>query len=328
MKAIVYEKYGLPREVLKVSSVDKPKPKRNEVLVKIFATTINDYDWNMVTGKPFLYRLFFGVIKPKRIVTGVELSGVVEEVGENVTRFTAGDSVFGDISNFSFGAHAKYIAVHEAALEIKPEGLSHVEAASIPHASALAFQAFDIIEKKENIQKVLINGAGGGVGSIAIQLAKQRGFEVTAVDSSEKFGHLQSLGADHLIDYRNTDFTKADATYDFVLDCKTCMCPFSYTNVLSKKGTYVTIGGSTFYVLLMLFTSVFLHLFSTKSLSVLSLHPNKNLLEIAKLHEDKKLHIKIEGPFIFGQIPALIEYFGSGKHHGKIAVAVHHEPTF
>ncbi len=326
-KAIVYKKYGLPRKVLKVTSVAKPKPKKNEVLVKIFATTINNYDWNMVTGKPFWYRLFFGVIKPKRAVPGIELSGVVEEIGKNVTRFIVGDNVFGDISDFSFGAHAKYIAVHEDALEIKPEGLSHVEAAAIPHASGLAFQAFDTINMELNVKKILINGAGGGVGTIAVQLAKQRGFEVTVVDTYEKFGYLQLLGADHVIDYRNTDFTKADAKFDFILDCKTSMYPFSYTNILSKKGTYISIGGSTFYLLFIFFAGVFSSLFSSKSFRVLSLHSNKNLLQIAKLYEDKKLYTKIEGPFIFGQIPALIEYFGSGKHIGKIAVAVHHDPT-
>ncbi|PQJ20763.1 NAD(P)-dependent alcohol dehydrogenase [Tenacibaculum sp. SG-28] len=327
MKAIVYKKYGLPREVLKVTSIKKPKPKKNEVLVKVFATTINDYDWNMVTGKPRLYRLFFGVIKPKRAVPGVELSGVVEEVGKNVNRFVVGDNVFGDISDFSYGAHAKYIAVHEDALEIKPEGLSHVEAASIPHASGLAFQAFDTIKTAANIKKVLINGAGGGVGSIAIQLARQRGCEVTAVDSSEKFSYLQCLGADHVIDYRSTDFTKGKNKYDFILDCKTSMPPFLYASILCKKGTYVSVGGSTFHLLFLYFYGILLNLFSSKSFRIASLHPNKNLLKIAQLYVDKKLQIKIEGPFIFGQIPALIEYFGSGKHLGKIAVSVHHDAT-
>ncbi|MEW7290355.1 NAD(P)-dependent alcohol dehydrogenase [Aquimarina sp. 2304DJ70-9] len=320
MKAIVFEKYGLPGKVLKCKEVAKPIPKENEVLIKIQATTVNDYDWSLVRGKPYLLRLMYGLSTPKYRISGMELSGTVEDIGSNVEKLKVGDAVFGDISKYGFGTFAEYISIHENAVIKKPDDLSFETAAAIPHASTLALQALrDIGEIKEG-QKILINGGGGGVGTIGLQLAKLKNCEVTGVDSREKLDMMLSLGFDYVIDYKKVNFTKTEEQYDIILDCKTNKSTFSYLRALNPNGRYVTIGGNLFNLIRILFWGKFVPLFSTKRLQILGLKPNEGLDYICELVKQNKIKLKIDGPYRLEDTPSLIQYFGDGKHKGKIVI--------
>tara|TARA_R110000868_G_scaffold37111_14_gene131606 strand:+ start:16649 stop:17635 length:987 start_codon:yes stop_codon:yes gene_type:complete len=320
MKAILFEKYGAPEQVLELKEVATPTPKENEVLIKIYATAINDYDWSIVRGKPYLYRLMFGLFKPKFKVSGMELAGIVEAIGPEVEHLKVGDAVFGDISDFGFGTFAEYISINEHAVLKKPDELSFEVAAAIPHASTLALQALRDIGKIQQDQKVLINGGGGGVGTIGLQLAKLNNCYVTGVDTKEKFSMMTSLGYDHVIDYTKVDFTKTAVKYDLILDCKSNRSPFSYLKALKPNGLYVTIGGKLTSLLSIFFWSKLIALFSTKKLQILSLKPNVGLDHICTLIEENKIKSEIDGPYPLEETARLIQYFGEGKHKGKVVL--------
>jgi len=194
MKAIVYTKYGSP-DVLQLKEVEKPTPKDNEVLVKVHAASVNDWDWGLLRGKPFVNRLLFGLLKPKMHTLGCDIAGQIEAVGKNVEQFQPGDEVFGDISGCSWGGFAEYVCARENVLALKSASMTYEEAAAVPQAAVLALQGL----RKGQIQpgrKVLINGAGGGVGTFGVQMAKSFGAHVTGVDSGRKLDMLRSIGAD------------------------------------------------------------------------------------------------------------------------------------
>ncbi|WP_439483591.1 NAD(P)-dependent alcohol dehydrogenase [Cyclobacterium plantarum] len=324
MKAAGFIKYGKPEKVLEIKEVDFPIPGKGEVLVSIVATAINDYDWSLVRGKPYLYRLFFGLFKPKAQIPGMELAGIVQEVGSDVTKFTVGDAVFGDISAFGFGTFAEYVCIDANALEKKPVALSFDEATAVPHAFCLAIQALHDLGNIKKGQKILINGGGGGVGTFAVQLAKLEGCEVTGVDSGEKLEQMKAIGYDYVVDYKKTNFTKSGETYDLVLDCKTNQYPWSYLRALSPNGKYVTIGGKPGGLIQMLFFGKLLSLFSSKKLQIVSLKPNKDLEDFLELHHQKKIQVLIDGPYLLENTPRLIQYFGEGKHRGKVVIRPGH----
>jgi len=183
MKAMVFHNYGSP-DVLKLEEVEKPTPREDEVLIKVHAASINDWDWELLRGKPFVNRLLFGLLKPKIKILGVDIAGRVEAVGRNVKQFQPGDEVFGDISGCGWGGFAEYVCVPENALVLKPASMTFEEAAAIPQAAMLAVQGLRDKGQIQQGQKLLINGAGGGVGTFAVQIAKLYGVEVTGVDSS------------------------------------------------------------------------------------------------------------------------------------------------
>ncbi|WP_341227211.1 NAD(P)-dependent alcohol dehydrogenase [uncultured Arcticibacterium sp.] len=314
MKALVFTTYGNPKEVLKFTEIEKPIPKENEVLIKVKSTTINDYDWSLVRGRPKLYQLMFGLFKPKHTIPGMELSGIVEEIGSKVTMLKVGDHVYGDISELGFGTFAEFIAVNEKTVKVKPPELSFEQAAAIPHAGLLAYQALDKLEEN---QKVLINGAGGGVGTIALQIAKHHNCFVTGVDSQAKSQMMKDLGFHHVIDYKQTDFTKTGEQYDFILDCKSKKSAFSYLKALKPKGTYVSVGGDLTKLIGILFWGKVLSLFNKKKLEILALKPNQGLEELNSRFSIKSY---IDGPYKPEEIPGLIQYFGEGKHKGKIVI--------
>ncbi|MEQ9297177.1 MAG: NAD(P)-dependent alcohol dehydrogenase [Cyclobacteriaceae bacterium] len=319
MRAILLEKYGPPSQ-LKVHEVPKPTPTENEVLVKIHATAINDYDWSMVRGRPYLYRLLFGLGKPKNSIPGMELSGAVEDVGNKVTLHRKGDAVYGDISEFGFGTLAEYICIHEKAILNKPGKLSFEEAASIPHAYGLAYQG--LVEKGQITkgQKVLINGAGGGVGSFGLQIAKLYDAEVTGVDTGDKLNQMKALGFDHIIDYKQQDFTKLDDQYDLILDTKTTHGPFAYARVLKPEGRYITVGGTLASIILVALLGSMVKRFTNKHMEVLALKANKDLDQLELLFTDQPLECVIDGPYPLEEVPRLIQYFGEGKHTGKVII--------
>lgn len=205
----------------------------------------------------------------------MELSGIVEQLGSNVKTFKVGDAVFGDISSFGFGSFAEYVSINEKAIFKKPQEMSFEEAAAIPHASLLALQALTDIGKIKKGQKVLINGAGGGVGIFGLQLAKLHSCEVTGVDTGEKLVMMKSIGFDHVIDYKKQDFTKNGRHYDLILDCKTTRSPFSYARSLTSNGTYVTVGGTLSKIFqIIIFKKIISALFN-KNISVFGLKPIK-----------------------------------------------------
>ncbi len=319
MKAILCPHYGSP-EQLKIMEVPIPVPANDQVLVKIYATAINDYDWSMVRGKPYLYRLLFGIRKPKHLIPGMELSGIVEAIGDDVSQFKVGDAVYGDLSEFGFGSFAEYVAINQKALVLKPEAMSFEEAAAIPHAALLAYQG--LVDKGEihEGQKILINGAGGGVGTFALQLAKLYGAEVSGVDTGEKLQNMKDLGYDHIIDYKKENFTKRKERYDLILDAKTFQPTWTYLKALKPKGKYITVGGTIGKLMHLAVTKGLISLFSNKKFHLLALQPNKGLTQINQLYTEGKIKPTIDGPYTLEEIPRLIQYFGEGKHTGKVVV--------
>ncbi len=321
MKAIILKSYGLP-DVLGIGEVAKPVPRDEEVLVRIHSSSINDWDWGMVRGKPFIIRLIFGLKKPKINIPGVDISGKIEAVGDKVGAFKIGDEVYCDLSECGFGGFAEYVCVPEKTLSKKPSNISHNDAAALPHAGLLALQGLVDKGKVKSGQRVLINGAGGGVGTLGIQILKSYGVEVTGVDSAEKLDLMQSLGFDSVLDYKKVDFTETGEKYDLILDTNSNRSVFKYARALKKNGTYVTVGGSMSRLFEILLIGSLLSLFTSKKLSVLSLEPNKGLDRISKLVEKGQLRPVVDGPYRFDQIPELIQYLGEGKHRGKIVVEI------
>ena len=324
MKAIVLTKYGSP-DVLQLNEVPKPTPKDDEVLIKVHAASVNDWDWALMRGKPFMIRLLCGLLKPKYKIPGVDIAGQVEAVGRNQKKFQPGDEVFGDLSECGFGGFAQYVCASENALTLKPVNMTFEEAAAIPHAAMLAVQGLRDKGQIQQGQKLLINGAGGGVGTFGVQIAKLYGVEVTGVDSSGKLDMLRSKGFDHVIDYKQEDFTKNRQSYDLILDVKTNRSIFDYARSLSPNGTYVTVGGSMTRLFQALILGPWISIFSKKNIRILALKPNKDLAYMNELFEAGKLKPVIDGPYKLSEVPKAIQYFGEGKHQGKIIITVEHD---
>ena len=322
MKAIVLTAYGSPN-TLEIKELPQPTPNDNEVLIKIQAASVNDWDWGMVRGQPFYMRLICGLLKPKFPIPGVDIAGQVETVGKNVTQFKPGDAVYGDLSDSGFGAFAEYVCVPEHAISLKPPGMAFIEAAALPHAAALAVQGLCDIGLLQPGQTLLINGAGGGVGTLGIQIAKHIGVDdVTGVDSAPKLALLRKMGFTHTLDYQEQDFTKNGQQYDLILDTKTTRSAFAYLRALTPNGTYVTVGGSIFRILQIALLGPLIRRFTQKELRVLGLKPNKGLAYINELFEAGKIKPIIDGPYALADVPKLIQYFGEGKHTGKVIVTM------
>ncbi len=327
MKAFILSGYGEPED-LTLQDAIKPVPASNQVLVKVMATAINDYDWAMVRGQPKIYRLLFGVSKPKWPIPGMELSGVVEEIGPDVSRFKIGDRIYGDISQFGFGTFAEYACVNEKAFSKMPDHMSFVEATSISHASMLAYQSLYDYGKIEDGMKILINGGGGGVGFYALQLAKLHNAEVTGVDTGKKLKKMQAMGFDHVIDYKREDFTRNGQKYDLIVDTRTTRSSFSFLRSLTDKGRYVTVGGYLNRIFETMVTNPLISLFSRKRVKLVMLEANKDLDHINRLYEEGKLKCIIDGPYSMDKIPWAIRYFGEGLHTGKVVIRIFDEKSF
>jgi NADPH:quinone reductase-like Zn-dependent oxidoreductase len=319
MKAILLKKYGMPSD-LEIGEAAKPVLNEGEVLVKVHAASINDWDWGLVRGKPFIIRLFFGLRKPKIQIPGIDISGTVEAVSDEVSSFTVGDEVYCDLSDSGCGGFAEYVCVSEKDLAKKPSNISHNDASALPHAGLLALQG--LVEKGEvaSGQRVLINGAGGGVGTLGIQILKPYGVEVTGVDSGEKLDLMKSMGFDSVMDYRKADFAAAGEKYDLTLDAKSTRSAFKIARSLKKGGKYITVGGSMVRLLEIVLIGRLISLFTGKKLSVLIHQPNKGLDRLSMLVEEGQIKSVLDGPYEFDKIPELIQYFGEGRHQGKIVV--------
>ena len=324
MKAYTIKNYGAPDKVLRLLEAEQAKPKNTEVQLRVCATTINDYDWCITTGKPFAYRLIFGIFTPKKKlrIPGMEVAGIVEQVGNNATKFKVGDAVYGDISNFGFGSFAEFLCIDEKALALKPDSMGFEEATSIPHAAMLALQGLRDVGQLKEHQKILINGGGGGVGSFGVQIAKLYNAAVTGVDTGEKLKAMKTQGFDKVIDYKKEDFTQRDQQYDLILDCKTNRSLWKFLKVLKPEGKYVSIGGRSGKLLQMLYMRPTLKLFSKKRMHMVMLKANQDLEYINQLYEDNKIHCVLDGPYTFDKIPWAVQRFGDGLHHGKIVISV------
>jgi NADPH:quinone reductase-like Zn-dependent oxidoreductase len=319
MKAIIYTKYGGP-EVLQLEEVDKPSPKDDEVLIKVHAVSINDWDDGLMHGD-FVNRLLNGFLKPKRKILGSDIAGQIEAVGKNVTLFKTGDEVYGDLSG-RWGGFAEYVCAAEKALALKPASMSFEEAAAIPQAAMLAVQGLVDKGKIKPGQKILINGAGGGVGTFGVQIAKTYGVEVTGVDSPHKLDMMRSIGFDHVIDYTKEDFTKNGQKYDLILDAKTNRSIFAYTRALSPNGIYVTVGGSMGRLLQLLFLGPWISMISKKHLCLVALKTNKDLVYMNGLYEAGKIKVVIDGPYKLDELPEAFRIFEKAAHKGKLVITM------
>jgi len=327
MKAMAFTRYGHP-ESIEERTFPKPVPKETEVLVRVHASSINSWDWEFLEGSPLVNRLMFGFLHPKagKQILGADIAGTVEAVGDEVTRLKPGDEVFGDLWS-EWGGFAEYACTAETSLELKPANASFVEAASVPQAGVLALQSLELGDPIEAGQKVLINGAGGGVGTFAVQLAKRRGAEVTGVDAAHKLEIVSSIGADYVIDFTEQDFTDAaDSSnqYDLIVDCQGTRSMRDIRRVLAPAGTYAMVGGRM-RVILQLYFSRLLKSFTrrdSRNFRLVMAGPNKGLNQLKKLIETKELIPVIDKTYPVADLYEAFQYFGEGLHKGKIAISV------
>lgn len=321
MKAITYDKFGGP-EVLRLEEVNKPVPRDNEVLIKVYAVSINDWDWALLQSSTLLDRLIGGSLwKPGKKILGSDVAGSVESVGKNVTRFSVGDNVYGDLSG-KWGGFAEYVCADEKLLALKPSKMSFEEAAAIPQAGMLAVQGLVDKGKIQKGQKVCINGAGGGVGTFGLQILKPYMAHVTCVDSAMKLDMLKSLGATSVVDYTKEDFTRTGMKYDLILDTKTNRSPFSYLRALNPNGIYATVGGSLLRLLQAFVMGPFISMFTSKKVIIVALKPNKDLGYMNELFEAGKIRPIVDGHYKLAQVQKAFEVFARAEHRGKLVITV------
>jgi NADPH:quinone reductase-like Zn-dependent oxidoreductase len=323
MKAIVYTEYG-PWDVLKLKEVEKPMPQEDEVLVKIYATTVTPGDAIVVKGDPFPVRFWSGLLKPKHKIPGKEMAGRVESVGKNVERFEPGDDVFGDLTVCGLGAFAEYVSVPENAIAPKPANLTFEEAAAVPESAMVALQGLRDHGKVQPGQKVLINGTSGGVGSFAVQIAKSFGAEVTAVCSTRNLEMARSLGADYVIDYTEEDFTQNGKQYDLILASNGYHPISDYRRALTPEGIYVATGGSMAQTFEAMLQGPIITMTGSKKMGNMLLKPNKNdLVFIKDLIEAGKVVPRIDRRYPLSEFAGAFRYLEEGHAQGKIVITVH-----
>ncbi|KGR77072.1 NAD(P)-dependent alcohol dehydrogenase [Ureibacillus sinduriensis] len=321
MKAIITKKYGTP-DILELKEVNKPLQNDDEVLVSIKAASINYGNLVLLSGKPFLARMAFGLFKPRFAIPGGDIAGIVEAIGKNVTGFQPGDQVFGDLSAFGWGGYSEYVALPQRAIVHKPTNLTFEEAAAVPMAAVTALQALQR-GKINSGQKVLINGASGGVGTFAIQIAKAYNTEVTAVCSSRNIEIARSLGADHVIDYTKEDISKMENRFDLILAVNGYVPISTYNRLLKPEGSYVMIGGSEAQMYQAMFLGPLLSLTNKKSLkNMLQKTNRKDLLFLKELIEADKVKPVIDRTYKLSELKEAFEYFEQGHAQGKIVISI------
>ncbi|MEM7128832.1 MAG: NAD(P)-dependent alcohol dehydrogenase [Chloroflexota bacterium] len=323
MKAVVFHQYGSP-DVLQFDEVQKPIPKENEVLIKVHAASVNAGDWHLLRGDPFLIRLGYGVRKPNVNILGADVAGIVEAVGSQVTQFQPGDEVFGDTSPSGFGAFAQYVSAPEDAVVLKPANLTFKQAAAVPSAAITALQGLRDHGQIQVGQKVLINGASGGVGTYAVQIAKAFGAEVTAVCSTRKVDMVRSIGADHVIDYTQEDFTQNGQRYDLILAVGGTRSIFDYKRALNPNGRYVMVGGSSmkqFFQAMLL--GPWMSMTGGQKMSSMMVEPNQQDLTFMKeLLEAGKVVPVLDKEYPLPEVPEAIRYLEAGRAQGKVVIRV------
>ena len=321
MKAIVYEKYGAP-DVLELKEVEKPVPKDNQVLVKIHAASVNPLDWHFMRGSPRMARLAFGLTKPKIKILGADLAGTVEAVGAKVKDFQPGDEVFGNPKGL--GALAEYACVPENGIVLKPANASFEEAASIPVAAITALQGLRDYGKIQPGQRVLINGAAGGVGTFSVQIAKSFGAVVTGVCGTANLEMVKSIGADFVIDYTKEDFTKRDDRFDLILDNVGNRSVSDYRRILNAGGKCVIVGYTSPGLLLQhMFWGPVTSWVGEKVTSMGNAKPNRNdLMFLKELVESGKVKPVIDRRYPLSETAEAIRYLETGHARGKVVITM------
>jgi NADPH:quinone reductase-like Zn-dependent oxidoreductase len=321
MKAIVYCDYGSPA-VLKLENIEKPAPADDQILVRVRAASVNPLDWHYIRGTPYVMRMEAGLRKPKVIRLGVDFAGTVEAIGRNVKQFRPGDDVFGGRT----GAFAEYVSVREDRAVLKPANLTFEQAASVPVAAVTALQGLRDKGRVQPGQKVLINGASGGVGTFAVQIAKSFGAEVTGVCSTRNVAMVRSIGADHVIDYTKEDFTEGAQRYDLILDNVGNRSLLENRRVLKPKGKYIMVGGPSgrwIDPLPRALDAFLLSRFVSQDMTMFLAELNKEDLTILRdLMQAGKVTPVIDRRYPLSEVPEAIRYLEAGHARGKVVVTV------
>jgi NADPH:quinone reductase-like Zn-dependent oxidoreductase len=322
VKAIVYREYGSPG-VLSVQDIPTPAPGDDDVLVQVVASSVNDYDWHLLTGKPWVNRIG-GPFTPKHQVLGCDVAGRVVTVGSAVTRFRPGDEVFGDLSACGFGAFAEYVRAPQGALSPKPAALTFQQAAAVPQAGGLAVLGLRGGRPIEPGDQVLINGAGGGVGTFAVQIAKTLGAEVTGVDRAAKLATVRAVGAEHVIDFTAEDFTRNRRAYDLIVDVAARRPMSAYRRALKPAGVCAIIGGSIPRVTVALAAGPALSLLGSKKVGVPLLRANnaQDVALLTRLLQAGSIAPVIDSVFPVTEIATAFRRFGAQQHTGKIIITI------
>jgi NADPH:quinone reductase-like Zn-dependent oxidoreductase len=315
MKAYIREKYGSP-EMLRMAEVEKPAPDADEALVKVLAVSVNPADWRSMRAKPFFSRATLGLLRPKHRILGGDIAGRVEAVGSGVTQFKPGDEVYANLLDHGSGGFAEYVSVPVDVMSLKPANLSYEEAAAVPMAGVTALQGLRYHGEIQPGQQVLINGASGGIGTFAVQIAKSYGSAVTGVTSTRNLDLVGSLGADHVVDYTTSDFVRS-GRYDLILDTIGNRSVRELRGALAEGGKAAVVG----------FTSVAklmgVSLRGGKYVAIVSAHVTTEDLEfLSKLIEAGKVRPQIDRHYPFAEIPDAIRYLEQGHARGKVVVGV------
>ena len=322
MKAIVCTEYGSP-DVLQLKEVAKPIPKDDEALVKVHAVSVNAGD--LETLKGMWTARFGGPLKPQHKILGTDIAGRVEAVGSDVKQFQPGDEVWGDLSfPYAYGTFAEYVSVSENALALKPASMTFEQAATYPHSAIVTLQSLRDTGQIQPGQKVLINGAAGGMGTFAVQLAKYYGAEVTGVDGASKLDLLRSIGADQVIDYAQEDYTKTGQHYDLILDVVAYRSVFDYWRALSPEGIFVIVGGSLGSFLQIALLGTLISKMGNKKLGINKWEPNnkEDLDFLTDLFEAGKVVPVIDRRYPLSEVPEALRYLEGGHAQGKVVITV------
>jgi NADPH:quinone reductase-like Zn-dependent oxidoreductase len=322
MKAAVYTKYGAP-DVVEIKDIEKPSPKDDEVLIRIRATSVNPLDWHFMRGKPYVVRAMSGLTKPKITRLGVDVAGQVEAVGRKVTQFKAGDEVFGACR----GAFAEYGCAPESSLVTKPRNVTFEQAGAVSVAGRTALQGLRDKGQIQAGQKVLVNGAAGGVGTFVVQIAKSFGAYVTGVCSTRNLDMVRSIGADRVFDYTHDDFAKSEQRYDIFFDCFANHSLFACRRVLNPKGIYIAIGGPSGPWMIgllgrMVTGPILSGLTSQKFVAFMAKSSKEDLRVLGELMEAGKVTPVIDRRYRLSEVPAAIRYLEEGHARGKVVITV------
>jgi NADPH:quinone reductase-like Zn-dependent oxidoreductase len=323
MKAVVFHEYGAP-EVIKMETAARPTPGDGEVLVKVRAASVNAADSHLMRGDPFVARpMYGGFRKPNVRGLGAEMAGEVEAVGRNVSQFRPGDEVFGDVSGSGFGGFAEYACVKASALALKPSNASFEQAATLAIAAVTALQGLRDYGQLRPGQRVLINGASGGVGTFAVQIAKAMGAEVTGVCSARKVDLVRSIGADHVIDYQREDFTRSGQRYDLILDTAARRWFTSNRRALTPRGIYVLAGGTTARFFQTMLLGPLVSKMGSQKLGTMGVKTSqKDLEQVKALVEAGKIAPVIDRRYRLSEVPDAIRYLEAGQARGKLIVTL------
>jgi NADPH:quinone reductase-like Zn-dependent oxidoreductase len=321
MRAITCDRYG-PPDVLRLEEVERPTPRDDQVLVMVYASSLNAADLEILGGS--LFARIGGPFGPRNRILGSDIAGRVVAVGRGAKRWKAGDTVFGDLFTSGCGAFAEYVAVPEDALMRKPDSISFEDAATLPQAAKIALQAIRGKRPLDKGQKVLINGAGGGMGTFAVQIAKYYGAEVTGVDTAGKLEMLRSIGADHVIDYQREDCTRSGERYDLIMDTVARRSIFNYRRVMTPDGLFVLVGGSRYAIFQAMLLGPLVSIASRKKMGInpWKVNNEEDMRFLLELNEKGELSPVVDRRISLSEVPMALSDLSNGLVKGKVVVTV------